>query len=478
VRGASRLEGPVFVGANDVFFALQMNAGNPQLVFAPADYQDYDRINDRHRWYIGGTEMFRVTSANAAFWEGGALSDTYNLRFVGGRAVFGYDGGVGAAIVSAAGSKTIRLYVDAGTEVARFHYTPNEGMATQGWLRAGALTAPTNTTDGDLTVARLIVGDAALTAGVELQLTGDMTASGYARFGSVAAPAATGAGQVTVEGLFVVDGGNFSLSKPTGTTSRSTWDSGDTYDFNQSNNYWDWNVASILVARLGGSSTQPYFELQIDNGAPANATANMLRGYARDHTHADVMWWRDNAGKESSGTMRARTLTPKAVSGMIGGAATAVLPTTTSSFVGLVTLECAISVKTLSYSVSADAVGAGQVVRLAVYDESGQNKLIDVTDAVGTNTGVRDVTVSPSVVLPAGNYYFFICSSVNAATTNSTVKLQSTESTFITGAASEPDLEGALTISGGTAPATFDPTAITTPTGSRTPFFRVVGDNL
>lgn len=52
------------------------------------------------------------------------------------------------------------------------------------FLRVGSATAPTNTTAGDLTVGRLLVGNAALGANLEAQVTGDMAVSASLRVGS------------------------------------------------------------------------------------------------------------------------------------------------------------------------------------------------------------------------------------------------------------------------------------------------------
>lgn len=73
------------------------------------------------------------------------------------------------------------------------------------WAAIGRTTAPTNTTTGDLTCTRFLVGDATLTVGVEAQITGDMTLSGYTRIGSVSAPTNVTAGDLTCIRLLVGD---------------------------------------------------------------------------------------------------------------------------------------------------------------------------------------------------------------------------------------------------------------------------------
>lgn len=76
-------------------------------------------------------------------------------------------------------------------------------MVQTGYLRIGAVTAPTNVTAGDLTAVRLKVGDGAFGAGVEFSVTGDGALSGFLRIGSETAPALTGAGDLTMSGRLV-----------------------------------------------------------------------------------------------------------------------------------------------------------------------------------------------------------------------------------------------------------------------------------
>lgn len=74
-----------------------------------------------------------------------------------------------------------------------------------GYARFGAVTAPANTTNGDLTCIRFNIGNAAFTSGVEHQVTGDGVLTGYYRIGSATAPTNTTEGDLTVVRLFVGD---------------------------------------------------------------------------------------------------------------------------------------------------------------------------------------------------------------------------------------------------------------------------------
>lgn len=71
------------------------------------------------------------------------------------------------------------------------------GLRVAGYGRYGSVSAPTNTTAGDLTCIRLKVGDGAFGTGVEFSVTGDGALSGFLRVGSETAPTNTTAGDVT-----------------------------------------------------------------------------------------------------------------------------------------------------------------------------------------------------------------------------------------------------------------------------------------
>ena len=70
-------------------------------------------------------------------------------------------------------------------------------MLNTGYLRVGSITAPTNTTAGDITGVRLKIGDGAFGTGVDASITGDGAFSGFLRVGSETAPANTTAGDLT-----------------------------------------------------------------------------------------------------------------------------------------------------------------------------------------------------------------------------------------------------------------------------------------
>ena len=171
--------------------------------------------------------------------------------------------------------------------------------------------------------------------------------------------------------------------------------------------------------------------------------------------------WEDraNAAFRYTGVETARVAIPYPL--FTGGTATTSTPTTASGRIGAVVLTTALELDNITYNASI-AGSANAVERIALYTMDGGTLLVNVTDAVGANTGERVVAVSPSVLLLPAMYYIFFC--LSSGTTSPDVSTwASTASIFLAGASGEPDIEGAIDITGGAAPTTFTVTAITTP---------------
>jgi hypothetical protein len=103
---------------------------------------------------------------------------------------------------------------------------------------------------------------------------------------------------------------------------------------------------------------------------------------------------------------------------------------------------------------------------ISLYSDDGQTRVFSVTTATITSTGYKTTTLS-SVAIEAGVYYI----AFNGNSTEDfdpdvyTDQQGSSRNLFQgwgTAGGSEPIYEGTLTITGGTPPATIDPTAITT----------------
>lgn len=158
-----------------------------------------------------------------------------------------------------------------------------------------------------------------------------------------------------------------------------------------------------------------------------------------------------------SSPLRANVVIPQTILPYDGSAVALATPTATAAVVGLVFVKAAIVANRISW-IPLNAGHSTAVERFALYRADGQLKLFDVTDAVGASTGERSVTFD-AVFLSPGNYYIFFC--LASGTTSPDVIVYNTGTTFAGGPTSaEADVQGDLTVTGGAAPDTFDPTAI------------------
>jgi len=155
---------------------------------------------------------------------------------------------------------------------------------------------------------------------------------------------------------------------------------------------------------------------------------------------------------------RVRVLIPRTMLPFNGATATTATPTATNAFVGLVQILAPIIADRITYRPTANGSDPA-VVRLALYNEDGTRRLINVTDGVD-DAGSADRSVTfPRTHLKIGNYYIFACLSSGA--TSPPIITYNTADSLSTGASGELDLEGHITVTGGVAPETFDPTSIT-----------------
>ncbi len=238
--------------------------------------------------------------------------------------------------------------------------------------------------------------------------------------------------------------------------------------------------------RLRGSSGDPnvlfpytvyhdgntFFKTQA--APPAAPAANYLRHFILDQVgRVAVPSWVDENSDLYMAIRESAVLVPQPINGS-GGLVTGSEVSKTSAFIGLVTVETPITLDTITYNITIAGADADNTIRIAVYSEDGQTRLVDETDNLGTATGLRVVTLGADVLLPPGNYYTFMCYESGTGT-GPTPTLMGTEAFFDTGGSGEPDLVGLLTVTAGAAPTTFDPTAITTPAANNVPYFRFDG---
>jgi hypothetical protein len=237
--------------------------------------------------------------------------------------------------------------------------------------------------------------------------------------------------------------------------------------------------AEGFAAGNDGGSDPPGFMIETNSNAPSGVS-----GYAKfgaEEVGTGLLEWPffvDGANnKRPLWTRGARALTPYP-SQPFGSAQTNVLlpAVGTGGIVGHVIVPVPIKISNLRYSVQAAGSGGSSTatVRCVIYTSDGQSKLVDVTDAVNTNSGVRSVSVSPNYVLEPGDYFLGIGLSATTLTTQPTIVFFALLDIFQEGSGAI-DLEGTMTWTSGAAPSTFDPAADITVTADRVPFFQLLG---
>ena len=184
------------------------------------------------------------------------------------------------------------------------------------------------------------------------------------------------------------------------------------------------------------------------------------------------MWESGLGAFKYTGIEKARMLIPLPFEPTTG-AFTSQGPSAIEANVGAVLIPCAIEANVFTYNVG--TVGSANAVeRFVLFSVDGATQLFNITDAVGAASGLRTITISPSVLIFPGIYYIFDCLS-SGTTSPLTSHWTTTNGPFNAGGTGEPDIEGVLTITGGAAPTTLDPTALTTPAVDRTLCFRLDG---
>ncbi|MGI1661392.1 hypothetical protein ACRDNQ_04040 [Palleronia sp. KMU-117] len=144
------------------------------------------------------------------------------------------------------------------------------------------------------------------------------------------------------------------------------------------------------------------------------------------------------------------------------GFSTGSIDVNTTAKLGLIYVPENIVVSKLSFYASTTSTPG--TIDIVLYTDDGQTQVINVTSGTIAANSVQTITLGSAVELQPGNYYVLVCPN---GTTN-TVGLfhNSNNSPFIPtqlggGVTGEPKISGTLTITAGTPPATFDPTAIT-----------------
>jgi len=170
------------------------------------------------------------------------------------------------------------------------------------------------------------------------------------------------------------------------------------------------------------------------------------------------------------------SMLPLPVEAIVGASAAVALPANDDlAHLGVIIVPRPITVKDIQYNIGAGG-GATSAVRLAIYTEDGQTKIIDVVDVCGANTGIRTWAIAPDLLVEAGNYIIWIGHSVYA-TSAKTIYRYTYDTTLQAHVAGEADLSGTLTIAGGIgeAPATITIDGFTSVAGALIPVVRFLG---
>lgn len=220
-----------------------------------------------------------------------------------------------------------------------------------------------------------------------------------------------------------------------------------------------WNANTLGVAYGGTASTS----LTANALLVGNGTGNLQTVVAGEYGSVLA-----SNGTTWVATSTATTTTVVTRPVMATGAVSSVAANSlTTRNVGLFNTPEAITVNQIAYNVA--AVTTAGTYRICLYDETGNSKLIDVTDVPAA--GVNTVTVSPAVYLPASNYYVAIGCSV---TCNNTISTFTTTATAWVNGASVPAgkkiHEGTVTHTSGTCNSTL---GTITGSNSKTPVLRL-----
>lgn len=138
--------------------------------------------------------------------------------------------------------------------------------------------------------------------------------------------------------------------------------------------------------------------------------------------------------------------------------------TNTLARVGLISVPHTIEVSKVSFRVS--TVSVAGTVDVSLYTEDGQTRVFSVTSGTLVTQTIETITLGSPVTLEPGNYYVVI--NANGTTDALVHSYSISVSPFSSGTANlnggvsgERVISGTMTITSGTPPTTFDPTALT-----------------
>lgn len=170
----------------------------------------------------------------------------------------------------------------------------------------------------------------------------------------------------------------------------------------------------------------------------------------------------------STATATAVTLVPKP-NYFSTAATTATWNTNTTGYTSQIVLPVGITVNKISFNI--DSTPVDGTIKIGVYSENGQTKEIDVTSATLSAVGLYTITLGAPVSLLAGVHYVVV---VPVSTTSVTAYAYgvATAMDVLNPVTSEPKVYGTQTVTAGTLPTTFTPSAITDSTNGVMPYLR------
>lgn len=172
----------------------------------------------------------------------------------------------------------------------------------------------------------------------------------------------------------------------------------------------------------------------------------------------------------SSGATTVTTAVPLPIQGKTG-VANKSTNTNTTMYVGMVNFPAGITVNKLSVDIN--TVNTSGSIKLAMYSEDGQTLIIPSSTFSVTTGGLNTFTLGSPVTISPGNYYI---AWVTVGTTDLLCRFWATNAAWdgnpLASVTSEPVVEGTVTVTAGTIPATINPASSISFVSESTQMFR------